>query len=170
MQSKITSFLSSPSATKTKTTTAPPSISTRRVTIQSISHFEYNLFFDGCSKGNPGPAGAGAVIYHNDIEIWSDAFFVGKRETNNVAEYSGLIRGLEEAVRQNIKQISVKGDSELVIKQVNGVYKVRSDSMIPLYTRVKELQKKFEKIEFVHVYRDKNKRADELSNIGVANK
>jgi len=167
MQSKITSFLSSPSATKKTTISAPP-ITIRKVKIQPITQFEYVLFFDGCSKGNPGPAGAGAVIYHNDIEIWSDAIFVGKRETNNVAEYSGLICGLEEAVRQNIKQISVKGDSELVIKQVNGVYKVKSPAMIPLYTRVKELQKKFERIEFVHVYRDKNKRADELSNDGLA--
>lgn len=163
MQAKITSFLSSPSITKTR-----PPISIRRVKIQPIIQFEYVLFFDGCSKGNPGAAGAGAVIYHNDIEIWSDAIFVGKRETNNVAEYSGLIHGLEEAVHQNIKQLSVKGDSELVIKQVNGLYKVKSSAMIPLYTRVKELQKNFEKIEFVHVYRDKNKRADELSNYGVA--
>jgi ribonuclease HI len=163
MQSKITSYISSPIAKS-----IVPSI--RRVKISPIALFEYKLFFDGCSKGNPGPAGAGAVIYHNDIEIWSNSIFVGKRETNNVAEYSGLILGLEEAIRQNIKQLSVKGDSELVIKQVNGVYKVKSDSMIPLYNRVKELQKKFEKIEFVHVYRDKNKRADELSNIGLAQK
>jgi len=168
MQAKITSFLSSPSTTKTTKTTPAPPISIRRVKIQPITQFEYVLFFDGCSKGNPGAAGAGAVIYHNDIEIWSDSIFVGKRETNNVAEYSGLICGLEEAVRQNIKQLSVKGDSELVIKQVNGVYKVKSPSMIPLYTRVKELQKNFERIEFVHVYRDKNKRADELSNDGLA--
>jgi len=166
MQAKITSFLSSPSTTKKTTTTAPP-MSIRRVKIQPMTQFEYVLFFDGCSKGNPGPAGAGAVIYHNDIEIWSDAIFVGKRETNNVAEYSGLICGLEAAVRQNIKQISVKGDSELVIKQVNGLYKVKSPSMIPLHAYVKSLQKKFEKIEFVHVYRDKNKRADELSNDGL---
>ena len=164
MQSRITSFLSSPSTTKT---THPP-ITLRRVKIQPMTQYEYQLFFDGCSKGNPGPAGAGAVIYHNDIEIWSDAIFVGKRETNNVAEYSGLICGLEEAVRQNIKQLSIKGDSELVIKQVNGVYKVKSPAMISMYTRVKELQKNFERIEFVHVYRDKNKRADELSNDGVA--
>jgi ribonuclease HI len=163
MQSRITSFLVSPSTTKT----IPP-ITLRRVKIQPITQFEYVLFFDGCSKGNPGAAGAGAVIYHNDIEIWSDAIFVGNRETNNVAEYSGLIYGLEEAVRQNIKQLSIKGDSELVIKQVNGVYKVKSPAMIPLYTRVKELQKNFERIEFVHVYRDKNKRADELSNDGLA--
>jgi ribonuclease HI len=57
-----------------------------------------------------------------------------------------------------------------VIKQVNGVYKVKSPAMIPLYTRVKELQKNFERIEFVHVYRDKNARADELSNMGLSKK
>jgi ribonuclease HI len=132
-----------------------------------ITQFEYELFFDGCSKGNPGPAGAGAVIYKNDVEIWSNSIFVGKKETNNVAEYNGLILGLEEAIKQNIKELSVKGDSELVIKQINGLYKVKSPAMIPLYIRVKSLQNCFERIEFVHLYRDKNKRADELSNIGV---
>jgi ribonuclease HI len=59
-----------------------------------INNTNYKLFFDGCSKGNPGLAGAGAVIYNNDQEIWSDSFFVGDKITNNYAEYSGLILGL----------------------------------------------------------------------------
>jgi ribonuclease HI len=166
MQSKITFYIKPSSLQKIITPKIVPKLTPKIVPMQ----FEYELFFDGCSKGNPGPAGAGAVIYKNDVEIWSNSIFVGKKETNNVAEYSGLILGLEEAVKQNIKELSVKGDSELVIKQINGLYKVKSPSMIPLYIRVKSLQNCFDRIEFVHLYRDKNRRADELSNMGLSKK
>ena len=66
-------------------------------------------FFDGCSKGNPGKAGAGAVIYRNQIEIYSQSSFVGEKTTNNVAEYSTSLRGLEKAVDLNINRLHVKG-------------------------------------------------------------
>ena len=82
------------------------------------SSLRYKLFFDGCSKGNPGIAGAGAVIYNElNKEIWSKSSFVGKKETNNVAEYSGLILGLEEVVEMggSIRNLIIKGDSKLVI-------------------------------------------------------
>ena len=94
----------------------------------------YKMYFDGCSKGNPGLAGAGAVIYKNDDEIWTQSKFIGKNETNNVAEYNGLIIGLEEAVHQNIKNLQVYGDSELVIKQMNNLYKVNAEKLLPLFT------------------------------------
>ena len=75
----------------------------------------YTLFFDGCSKGNPGIAGAGAVLYKNQIEINAQSSFVGEKETNNVAEYHGLIMGMEIATSQGIKNLHVKGDSLLII-------------------------------------------------------
>jgi ribonuclease HI len=125
---------------------------------------EYILYFDGCSKGNPGKAGAGAVIYRNNIEIASKIIFVGHNETNNVAEYTGLIVGLKSAIKLNIKNISVRGDSLLVIKQMKGEYKVNSQSIIKLFTEASELKRHFNKITFTHVYRKDNKRADELSN------
>jgi ribonuclease HI len=128
---------------------------------------EYTLFFDGCSKGNPGIAGAGAVLYKNGLEIWSKSVLVGKKETNNVAEYTGLIIGLEEAVRQNIQRVTVKGDSELVIKQVKGEYNAKSPNMIKLLQNVKMLQNKISNITFIHVYRSENARADDLSNQGI---
>ena len=128
---------------------------------------DYVLFFDGCSKGNPGIAGAGAVIYENNREIFSESLFVGKKETNNVAEYTGLILGLNEAVKRNITNICVKGDSELVIKQMKGEYKVRSSSILQLFQKAKKLEKNFDKITFIHVYRNDNKRADALSNDGL---
>ena len=127
----------------------------------------YVLFFDGCSKGNPGKAGCGAVIYENNVEIFSNAVFVGKKETNNYAEYMGLIVGLENAIIKNIKVLTVKGDSMLVIKQMNGLYKVKSPNLIPLFEFAKQLEAKFDKVTYIHVYRNNNKRADELSNIAL---
>jgi len=124
----------------------------------------YTLFFDGCSKGNPGNAGAGAVIYKNNTEIYNESKYVGKNETNNVAEYTGLIIGLTEAVNQNIKHLDVKGDSELIIKQMNNEYKVKSTNIIQLHKNAKKLTKSFNEITFSHVYRNDNVRADELAN------
>jgi ribonuclease HI len=127
----------------------------------------YVLFFDGSSKGNPGKAGCGAVIYENNIEIFSKAVFVGKKETNNYAEYMGLIVGIENAIIKKIKVLTVKGDSMLVIKQMNTLYKVKSPNLIPLFEFAKQLEAKFDKITYTHVYRNDNKRADELSNIAL---
>ena len=131
-------------------------------------HVNYCMMFDGCSKGNPGPAGAGAVLYANNTEIWAKSIYVGERETNNTAEYTGLILGLNEAVRQNIRILTVKGDSELIIKQMTGRYKVKSENMLEMYERAKELEKQFDKIDYFHVYRHLNSRADALSNEGLA--
>lgn len=127
----------------------------------------YTLFFDGCSKGNPGPAGAGAVLYQGNKEIWAKSIFVGNNSTNNVAEYTGLIIGLHEAVNKNIKELIVKGDSMLVIKQMKGEYKVNSKDMQRLYENAKSFEKSFDKIIYEHVYREHNKRADQLSNEGL---
>lgn len=128
---------------------------------------EYVLFFDGCSKRNPGPAGAGAVIYHNGVEIWSKSLFVGSKETNNVAEYMGMIIGIEEAKNRGIHKLLVKGDSNLVIQQMNGKFKVKSHNLIKLYLRARKSVESFHSIEFQHVYRTDNKRADELANISL---
>ena len=81
--------------------------------------YEYIMKFDGCSKGNPGHSGAGAVIYRDNVEIWSGHKYIGHYKTNNQAEYSGLILGLREASNQDISDLLVCGDSEMVIKQMN---------------------------------------------------
>lgn len=127
----------------------------------------YKLEFDGCSKGNPGRAGAGAVLYEGSREIWADAKYVGDKETNNVAEYTGLIMGLHEARRRNISRLLVRGDSELVIKQMNGQYAVKSENIRHYHQAAKDLASQFKWIEFRHVYRKDNARADELSNKGL---
>ena len=134
-----------------------------------IKEKEYLLQFDGCSKGNPGLAGAGAVIYKYNNEIWSKSLFIGNKNTNNEAEYTGLIIGLEEAVNMDIKSIHVEGDSLLVIKQMKGEYKVKSENLYKLYEKAKILEKHFTTITYNHVYRNNNKRADELSNLALIN-
>ena len=127
----------------------------------------YKLQFDGCSKSNPGLAGCGAVIYYNDKEIWADCLFVGKSETNNKAEYSGLLLGIEAATKLNIKTLLVEGDSLLVINQMIGKYKCNSPNLIELYNKAKELEKKFDNVFYKHIYRNFNKRADYLSNEAI---
>jgi ribonuclease HI len=128
----------------------------------------YLLKFDGCSKGNPGLSGAGAVIYKNGVEIWSKSIFVGKNNTNNEAEYSGLIIGMEEAVNMGIDSLDVEGDSLLIIKQMKGEYKVKSEKLLKLYIQAKLYEKMIKEIDYSHVYREKNVRADELSNLGLS--
>ena len=132
-----------------------------------VTDTEYLLQFDGCSKGNPGKAGSGAVIYKNKNEIWGKSLFIGNKNTNNEAEYTGLIIGLEEAINMGIKNICVEGDSLLVINQMTGKYKCNSENLIEQHNKAKELAAKFESINFVHIFRNKNARADELSNKAV---
>ena len=134
----------------------------------SETEFEYLMQFDGCSKGNPGLSGAGAVIYKNGVEIWSKSIFVGKNNTNNEAEYNGLIIGLEEAVEMGIESLDVEGDSLLIIKQMRGEYKVKSEKLLNLYIKAKLYENMIKEIEYNHVYREKNIRADELSNMGLS--
>ena len=128
---------------------------------------EYLMQFDGCSKGNPGKAGSGAVIYKNKNEIWGKSLFIGDKNTNNEAEYMGLIIGLEEAINIGVQNLYVEGDSLLVIKQMKGLYKVKADNLYKLYDKAKKLEKQFTTVSYNHVYRDKNKRADELSNMAL---
>lgn len=130
---------------------------------------EYLLQFDGCSKGNPGLSGAGAVIYYMGEEIWSNSFYVGEKETNNYAEYTGLIKGLEYAIHSKIQKINIEGDSLLVINHMKDIYKCKSNNLLPLYKKAKELSNQFENIQYKHVLRNKNKRADRLSNIAIEN-
>jgi ribonuclease HI len=129
--------------------------------------YEYKLNFDGCSKGNPGLAGAGAVLYKNNVEVWADYAFVGENSTNNQAEYAGLILGLQYAKDIGIKSLLVAGDSLLVINHMKRIYKCKSPNLIEIYDKAKNLARQLDAIEYLHVLRHLNKRADELSNIAV---
>jgi ribonuclease HI len=125
------------------------------------------LNFDGCSKGNPGLSGAGAVIYNNNIEVWAGYSFVDTSATNNQAEYTGLIIGLKYAVDNQIQDLLVQGDSQLVINQMTGKYKCNADKLVVLYKTAKALEKQIKNVQYAHVLRKFNARADELSNMAV---
>jgi RecQ family ATP-dependent DNA helicase len=129
---------------------------------------KYTLYFDGASKGNPGLAGAGAIIYDNNKkDMWNLSMFVGINETNNTAEYNGLILGLTKAIEMKINNLVVKGDSELIIKQMTGEYKVSAPNLKYLFNSAKELEKKISNICYKHIYREKNTVADRLANEGL---
>ena len=145
------------------------SIKERNTLVQIFPEFEYRMNFDGCSKGNPGLSGAGAVIYHKNREIWAEHIFVGTNATNNYAEYSGAILGLKKALDLDIKTLLVQGDSQLVINQINGDYDCKSQNLIELFEEAKRLTSQFDKIYFQHIVRNLNKRADALSNIAILN-
>lgn len=122
------------------------------------------MMADGGSRGNPGPAGAGAVLLDDQgNELLARSKFLG-RTTNNVAEYQGLIMGLEAAAELGATAITVKLDSELLVKQLNGQYKVRATHLQPLYTKAKALLQRFDRAHIIHIRRELNQRADSLAN------
>lgn len=124
------------------------------------------IFTDGAARGNPGPAGIGVVI-RNDAKILVEVSdFIGK-STNNVAEYMAFIRGLEEAIDLGEKNIEVFADSELLVKQMNGEYKVKNAGLIPLFHHAKSLSRKFKHCRIYHTLREENKLADKLANRGI---
>jgi ribonuclease HI len=169
-QTNITKYttLKSPSIKKASSPISNPLQIEMAAKIFSVPYpsCEYVLNFDGCSKGNPGPAGIGAVISKSGSEEWCGCQFIGKK-TNNQSEYSALILGLKEALNRDIKQLQVYGDSLLVINQVTGQFKVKNVQLQELYKEAIKLIAKFDYIVFNHVYREFNKRADQLSNLAL---
>lgn len=126
------------------------------------------MYFDGGSRGNPGLSGIGFVFYDElDSEIHSKSIKLEGDHTNNQAEYKAIIYGLEFAIENNYKNIDVFGDSELIIKQLNGKYKCKSVNIIELFNYAKSLLDKFDNISLSSVKRKYNKRADELANIAM---
>lgn len=134
-----------------------------KVKILPIEGSKYTLYFDGGSRGNPGPGGCGWVVHKGDMEIYAGMAPLGTC-TNNYAEYKGLEYGLLSALDKNYRHLTVYGDSLLVINQVMGIWKCKSPNLIQILKSIKELVSEFEHIEFLHVRREHNKRADALSN------
>ena len=125
---------------------------------------KYEGSFDGGSRGNPGLCGAGANISKDGQEIWSVSEIVATNNTNNYAEYSALILLLNEICNRHISHIKIIGDSQLVIKQLTGLCKVRCENLIELHRSASDLMKTITDVELVHVKRELNKRADQLAN------
>ena len=128
------------------------------------TNINYTLMFDGGSRGNPGICGCGFVIYMNNNIIAEDYCVVSENNTNNYAEYMALILGLIKANELGITNLLIKGDSKLVINQVTGKFKVKSDNLINLYIEAKKLLINFNYVAFEHIKRNLNKVADKLAN------
>lgn len=131
------------------------------------------IYTDGGARGNPGPAGAGASIQKDGVEIASVSKFLG-RQTNNWAEYEALILALEEA-RQRVgapvtEPVTIRMDSELIVKQMKGEYRVKDPELKKQYVRVQSLlTDHFSSVHFEHVRRAHNSRADALANNAMDN-
>jgi ribonuclease HI len=119
---------------------------------------------DGAARGNPGPASYGVVIRDGRGEVVTKLKKYIGRMTNNVAEYYGLIAALDYAQSHGIRALRVESDSELMVKQMRGIYKVKSADLQPLFERAKKMSLGFESFRIDHVYREQNREADALAN------
>lgn len=127
---------------------------------------------DGGARGNPGPGAMGCIIREDGKILTKYSEFLGENVTNNYAEYMGLIKALEFASRFTKEAVTCILDSELVVKQLLGEYKVKNKSLLPLFVKVQQLQGNFKKIRYLHTSReDKFQQiADELVNLELDNK
>ncbi len=127
-------------------------------------HVDATLFADGGSRGNPGPAASAAVLLDGAGQrIQEVGAYLGVA-TNNVAEWTALLLGLEAAAERGIRRLAVRLDSELVVKQLRGEYRVKHADLQPLYKRAVTLLRRFEEVDVQHVPRKQNSLADRLVN------
>lgn len=124
------------------------------------------LYCDGGARGNPGPAGIGFVLELPGAPVIREGAYIGEA-TNNVAEYRALIAGLSRAAAAAVTELNVFLDSELVVRQMQGTYRVKDAKLKPLFAEAQELAAQFRPISFLHVPREKNAVADELVNKAI---
>ncbi len=119
---------------------------------------------DGGARGNPGPAAYGVIIRNPKGEVVAELSQYLGHQTNNFAEYSGLLAALDYAVREKIASLKVRSDSELLVRQMKGVYKVKNLALQELFRQAQLLVRKLEHFSIEHVFREQNKEADQLVN------
>ncbi|MFH1394842.1 MAG: ribonuclease HI family protein [Candidatus Omnitrophota bacterium] len=124
------------------------------------------IYTDGGARGNPGPAGIGAVLFSGKTKKAEISKYIG-HATNNVAEYLAVVYALQEALYIGIKNIVLKVDSQLVARQLRGEYKVRDINIRKFFDIVVSLLSKFENVEIIEIPREKNKEADKLVNDAI---
>ncbi len=128
------------------------------------------IYCDGASKGNPGPAGAGSIAYLNDQVLYELSEYLGI-QTNNFAEYSALLLSLKKLLEifsdPEEYQLEIYMDSELVVKQLNREYKIKSKNLIEIYYEILNLLKKFKQYTISYIPREKNKIADKLASQNI---
>ncbi len=129
------------------------------------------VWIDGASRGNPGKAGAGALILDDSgKQIKRISEYLGNNLTNNQAEYNALIEALKYCKGSNFNILKIFSDSELLVKQMKEEYSVNSGNIKPLFEKAKNLEKSFDKVIFEHIERSKNEEADELANKAIDDK
>lgn len=125
------------------------------------------VYVDGGSRGNPGPAGIGVVILdHKRKKLKTIYKYIGEA-TNNIAEYSALVHGLEEAEALKADEVVINMDSELAVRQLTGEYKVKDPGIKSLFEKAVSILKKFDSFDIRHIERAKNKEADKLVNKAI---
>ena len=122
---------------------------------------------DGGARGNPGSAGYGAIIKDQNGEVLAELYEGIGVNTNNVAEYRGLIAALEWALAHGHRRLHIRSDSQLVVQQMLGNYRVKHAGLIPLHQRARRLAAEIGQVTFEHVRREHNAEADRLSNLGM---
>jgi len=122
------------------------------------------LHVDGASRGNPGPAGFGVHVAGADGDVAAELYGYLGQATNNVAEYQGLLHALRWALKQGAREVEVFSDSELLVRQMGGRYRVKNPGLQPLHREASELLSRFERARISHVRREANREADALAN------
>ena len=122
------------------------------------------IFTDGAARGNPGPASIGVTIKDAQGKLIASISQRIGTKTNNQAEYMAIITALEKAISMGVRQVDLYSDSELVVRQINGRYRVKKDTLKPLYQRAKQLQNSLEGFTITHIPRQQNTEADSLAN------
>lgn len=131
------------------------------------NHKRFDLYTDGASRGNPGNGGIGAVLYDEDGNVYASAKeFLGVC-TNNEAEYRALILGLTEALKRRCRNLSIFMDSELLVRQIQGIYKVKNKNLQNLMQEVRKLLSFLDDYSVQHVERSRNAEADRLANEAI---
>jgi ribonuclease HI len=127
----------------------------------------YTAHIDGGARGNPGPAGWGAVIHNPAGELVAELNGAIAHATNNVAEYEGLLAALRWSKEHGVTTLHVRSDSLLLVQQLRGVYKVKSEGLKPLYGQARLLAHDVGQVTFEHIRRELNKDADRLANVAM---
>jgi probable phosphoglycerate mutase len=122
---------------------------------------------DGGARGNPGPAGIGATIRTPRGKVLADISEAIGTATNNVAEYTAVKRALEKAVELEATDVVIRSDSKLLVEQLKGNYRVKNPTLQKLHAEVRALARRFSKIAYEHVPRERNRRADQLVNLAI---
>ena len=128
---------------------------------------EWLVMVDGAARGNPGPAGCGAVIFDGKGKVVEELSRYLGHSTNNVAEYEGLLMGLRAALELGKKRIRVQSDSQLLVRQLEGTYRVKNEKLKSLFQKAVTILRQFESYRILYVPRELNRLADRLANKGI---